>query len=182
MRISEGNTPKYVNNGNRYPELPAAIETAAYNGTKKLKELRNFEEGWDLQRLVFLVGLLKNHAKSPLRHANEVHAELESWNKGRNAKAHDSIPGTDRKLYTDGELEVLIGKAKVLLPRINGWEKNSEERRRIDDRLNALQACLDGEDVPPPPKNLYKLTKGPHRTSRSSNSLKYQGRDSRLVL
>lgn len=103
-----------------------------------------------MQRLVFLVGLLKNHAKSPLRHANEVHAELESWNKGRNAKAHDSIPGTDRKLYIDEELEVLIGKAKVLLPRINGWEKNSDERKRIDDRLNALQACLDGEDVPAP--------------------------------
>jgi hypothetical protein len=59
---------------------------------------------------------------------------------------HESLSGTERQVYRDEELGYFIEKGKLLLPRINGWKKTSEEARRIVDRLNELQACLDGEE------------------------------------
>lgn len=115
--------------------------------------MRNFEEGWDLQRLIVLVGQTKKHKACPLHNVHDIHAELERWNKARNKKAHDSISGTERELFTDEELGYFIGKGKLLLPRINGWKKDSMEARRIADRLNELQACLDGEEVSNPTKH-----------------------------
>jgi hypothetical protein len=86
---------------------------------------------------------------NPLQNVHDVSAELDRWNKARNMRAHESLSGTERQVYTDDELGYFIDKGKLLLPRINGWKTTSEEARRIADRLNELQACLDGEEVPP---------------------------------
>jgi hypothetical protein len=135
----------------RYPELPGAIEAAA-SRFPPLEELGDFEERWDLQHLRALVKEVKKHQATPIRNIKDVITELDRWNAARNKKAHDSIPGTERQIYTDEQLGYyFIEKAKPCLLRTNGWNQTSEEARRIVARLNELQACLDGEDVLPSP-------------------------------
>jgi hypothetical protein len=136
-----------INRGIRYPELRNAVEAAANSGNKRLKELRNFEDGWDLQRFITLVQKIKKQ-ESPLKNIiDDITHVLDQWNVARNRKAHDPVPGTDREVYTDEELSLFIAKAKVYLPRINSLKPKSLEAKKIMNRLNQLQACLDNEDV-----------------------------------
>jgi len=137
-----------INHVGRYPKLPEAIVTATNSG-KQIKALKNFTSGWDLQRFTSLVRAIQNNPENecPLPHAKHIAAELEFWNGNRNEKAHEDHSGGQRREVDDDELSFRIQNARALLPRINRLNSKSREAKRINDKLNELQACLDEEDV-----------------------------------
>jgi len=137
-----------INHVRRYPKLRDAIVTATNSG-KQIKALKNFTSGWDLQRFTSLVLTVQKHPENecPLPRAKHIAIELEFWKENRNEKAHEDHSGGQRRVADDDELSFRIGTARNLLPRINNLNSRSPEAKRINERLNELQACLDGEDV-----------------------------------
>lgn len=157
--VKDENISKYIHtlrigltrdNLGRYgPMLTDAIVKAANTG-KQIKELRNFNSGWDLQRFIRLIKTMQNHNPCPVPRAKDMVRELECWNAIRNEKAHDDLSVGERRVIDDDELSYRIENSRPLLPRINSLKPTSAEAKRIADKLNELQACLDGEEVTRP--------------------------------